>query len=55
MTLDEIIDELEKLDDDSQVSRNITIFPPDNANADLTDEDSGDEEYVTLDNLPGLI
>ncbi|XP_067633822.1 piggyBac transposable element-derived protein 3-like [Eurosta solidaginis] len=53
LSLNEIIDELEKLDDDSPFPRNVTIFPPDNANFELTDEDSGDEEIVTLSNLPG--
>lgn len=33
----------------------ITIFPPENANADVTDEDSGDEEFVALQNLPGIL
>ncbi|XP_036327532.1 uncharacterized protein LOC118740145 [Rhagoletis pomonella] len=53
LSLNEIIDELEKLDDETPFPRNITIFPPDNANAEITDEDSGDEEIVTLNNLPG--
>jgi hypothetical protein len=35
------------------VPSEITILPPDNANTDLTDEDSGDENAVNLHNLPG--
>lgn len=30
----------------------IVLQPPDNACADLTDEDSGDEEQLTINNLP---
>lgn len=53
MSLNEIIDELEQLDDDDPFPRSVTILPPENANADVTDEDSDNEEYVTLNNLPG--
>lgn len=31
----------------------VTVFPPVNACADITDEDSGEEDVVQLDNLPG--
>lgn len=44
--------ELEE-DDSAQVPDHITIFPPENINENDTDEDSGDENLVELDNLPG--
>lgn len=31
----------------------MVIFPPETGNEDHTDEDSGDEEFVDLNNLPG--
>lgn len=31
----------------------VTIFPPNNACADQTDEDSGEEDSTNLNNLPG--
>ncbi|XP_050295151.1 piggyBac transposable element-derived protein 3-like [Anthonomus grandis grandis] len=34
-------------------SDGIIIFPPDNANDDVTDCDSGDEDVTTIDHLPG--
>lgn len=43
------------LEDDAQYAENIkdiTIFPPNNASSDLTDEDSGDEDVVNINNLP---
>ncbi|KAK9752482.1 Transposase IS4 [Popillia japonica] len=50
--IDELPDELEK--DDTEIPEIITILPPENANADCdTDEDSGDEDLVVLNNLPG--
>lgn len=52
MTLNDIIEELER-NEDEPVPDSITIFPPENCNADITDEDSGDENIVTLHNLPG--
>lgn len=39
----------------AHLKKYITILPLDNANADITDEDSGDKKFVTLNNLPGLI
>ena len=41
-------------DDDMDVD-NITIFPPNNACGDITDEDSGDEDYVDINNLPSSV
>ena len=49
----ELLEEIEK-DDDAHVPERITIFPPENANEDgESDEDSGDENIVDIDNLPG--
>lgn len=31
---------------------NITLLPPENANGNITDEDSGEEDEVNLSNLP---
>lgn len=45
------MEEIENLDNDPP--DNIVIFPPENANDDNTDEDSGDEENVQISNLPG--
>lgn len=47
----ELIEELEG--SDSEIPENIYIFPPDNANNENTDEDSGEEDNVELNNLPG--
>ncbi|CAG4937378.1 unnamed protein product [Parnassius apollo] len=53
LNLNDIVDELERCEDDDLLPTQITIFPPENANADVTDEDSGAEEFVALQNLPG--
>lgn len=53
LKLHEILEELENIDEISAPPDSIILFPPDNANDDLTDCDSGDEEYTTLNNLPG--
>jgi hypothetical protein len=52
--LNEIIEELENIDDESEVPDRIYIFPPENCYADFTDEDSGDENFVLPRNLPGM-
>jgi hypothetical protein len=52
LTLNEIIEELEE-DDSVEIPDSIVILPPENCNADVTDEDSGDENQVNLNNLPG--
>ncbi|CAH0401860.1 unnamed protein product [Chilo suppressalis] len=52
LTLNEIIEELDK-DEDQPIPDIITILPPENCNADVTDEDSGDENLVSMHNLPG--
>lgn len=48
-----MLEELENFDLDSPAPDSITILPPENANEELTDEDSGDENFVTPNNLPG--
>ncbi|CAG5022627.1 unnamed protein product [Parnassius apollo] len=53
LNLNDIVDELEQCEDDDLLPTQITIFPTENANADVTDENSGDEEFVALQNLPG--
>lgn len=55
LTLNEILEEIEHLDDNASVPDALVVFPPTNANEDVTDEDSGDDEYVVMDNLPGSI
>ena len=50
-SLHEMIDLLE-IDDSIQASV-IVIQPPENATAPVSDEDSGDEEGGTINNLPG--
>ncbi|XP_030762551.1 piggyBac transposable element-derived protein 3-like [Sitophilus oryzae] len=55
LTLNELLEEVERLDDDSTFPDAIVVLPPTNANGYVTDEDSGDEENVTMDNLPGSL
>lgn len=50
--LHEIMEELE-FDEEAPIPDSITFFPPENCNADVTDEDSGDENQVRILNLPG--
>ncbi|XP_049886088.1 piggyBac transposable element-derived protein 3-like [Pectinophora gossypiella] len=52
LTLNDIIVELEQ-NDEKEVPDSIIIMPPENCNAEVTDEDSGDEDVVLLQNLPG--
>lgn len=49
-----MLEEIENIDDGDEIPDEIVILPPTNCNADLTDEDSGEEENVALDNLPGI-
>ncbi|KAG7313278.1 hypothetical protein JYU34_000382 [Plutella xylostella] len=51
LKLHEIVEELEK--DEGTIPDSVIIFLPENHSADITDEDSGDENQVLLDNLPG--
>lgn len=44
---------LEDSDDDGHNELALTIFPPTNACEPVTDEDSGDEDGVNINNLPG--
>ena len=53
LTLHEILEELEKTDDGDFILENIIIFSSYNANYDNTDEDSGEEGNVSINNLPG--
>lgn len=52
MRLNEILEELECTEDEP-LPDFISILPPENFNADVTDEDSGDENQVFMQNLPG--
>ncbi|CAH1967212.1 unnamed protein product [Acanthoscelides obtectus] len=56
LTLDDILNTLDE-DDDVLLPKNqqigIILQPPINACQDLTDEDSGDEDLMTIGNLPG--
>lgn len=52
MKLHELIEELER-DDISIAPDGIILFPPENANDDVTDCDSGDEDNTTINHLPG--
>ncbi|KAG8269907.1 hypothetical protein J6590_096895 [Homalodisca vitripennis] len=57
LSLDDILTLLEEENDEIPVGEdndiNIYIQPPTNANEDLTDEDSGEEDITTIHNLPG--
>uniref|UniRef100_A0A6P7FCZ8 Uncharacterized protein LOC114326970 n=1 Tax=Diabrotica virgifera virgifera TaxID=50390 RepID=A0A6P7FCZ8_DIAVI len=51
LTLNELLDEIEHLDDPVSLTDGIIVFPPsDKYN---TDEDSGDENHIDINNLPG--
>ncbi|CAK1596123.1 unnamed protein product [Parnassius mnemosyne] len=53
LNLNDIVDALHNIDSDDDLPSEITIFPPEDPNNEITDKDSGDEEFVTLHNLPG--
>lgn len=53
MTLNELLEEADNLDVIPEAPNGIIIFPPENCNDPVTDEDSGDENVVTISNLPG--
>ena len=53
LSLHEITDMLAT--DDSTEASAIVIQPPENATAPVSDEDSGDEEGGTINNLPGSL
>lgn len=48
-----MLEALENSDEEKEIPDGIVIFPPDNANNENTDEDSGEEEIVGMNNLPG--
>lgn len=48
-TLNELLEE----NNDSRFLDLLKVVPPTNSNGDATDEDSGDDEHVTVDNIPG--
>lgn len=52
VSLNEVLAILEDDDDNGNRVEEICIFPPINAADELTDEDSGDEDYLQIDNLP---
>ncbi|CAH1980438.1 unnamed protein product [Acanthoscelides obtectus] len=53
MKLHELMAEIENIDDDELIPDTIAVLPPVNANEYNTDEDSGDENEVDINNLPG--
>nr|CAI5828717.1 unnamed protein product [Callosobruchus analis] len=53
LKLHELLEELEHPDRISVPPNGVILFPPENANDDVTDCDSGDEEFTTINNLPG--
>lgn len=55
LNLNDIVDELHHIDSDDDLPSEITKFLPENPNTEITDEDSGDEEFVTIHNFPGLV
>ncbi|KAK4885128.1 hypothetical protein RN001_001399 [Aquatica leii] len=52
LTLNDLLAELEEDIHGTSASHDIAILPPTNANDDLTDEDSGDEQDRSINNLP---
>ncbi|KAJ8930473.1 hypothetical protein NQ314_016700 [Rhamnusium bicolor] len=55
LTLNELLEEVEYIDDENRLPDVVVLFPPINTNDDVTDEDSGDEDNVVMDNLPGSV
>nr|CAH7727563.1 unnamed protein product [Callosobruchus chinensis] len=53
LSLVELLNEIETTEDIQDIPDNIVIFPPNNANDPVANEDSGEEENVVIDNLPG--
>lgn len=49
------MEEAEHIEDGANLPDALVVFPPVNANDDVTDEDSGDDENVIMDNLPGSL
>nr|CAH7749850.1 unnamed protein product [Callosobruchus chinensis] len=53
LSLADLLNEIETTKNIQDIPDNIVIFPPDNVNDPVTDEDSGEEENVVMYNLPG--
>nr|CAI5826291.1 unnamed protein product [Callosobruchus analis] len=53
LSLAGLLNEIETINDVERIQDSIVVFPPDNANDPVTDEDSGEEENVVIDNMPG--
>ncbi|KAJ8933090.1 hypothetical protein NQ314_014218 [Rhamnusium bicolor] len=53
LKLHELLAKIENLKEDSKIPDGIAVFSPSNANGYNTDEDSGDENIVDINNLPG--
>ncbi|KAJ8936927.1 hypothetical protein NQ318_010804 [Aromia moschata] len=53
LTLNDLLRSLEEDDYLLPPEINIALLPPINSVENLTDEDSGDEEYLNINNLPG--
>ncbi|KXZ75606.1 hypothetical protein TcasGA2_TC035039 [Tribolium castaneum] len=53
LTLNELLEEVENLEDETVIPDEIILFPLENANECNTDEDSGEEDNVVRNNLPG--
>ncbi|CAH2016298.1 unnamed protein product [Acanthoscelides obtectus] len=53
LKLHELMVEIENIDDDELIPDTIAVLKPVNANEYNTDEDSGDENEVDINNLPG--
>nr|CAI5854422.1 unnamed protein product [Callosobruchus analis] len=48
-----LLEELQHPDRIPVAPDGVILFPPENANDDVTDCDSRDEEFTTMNNLPG--
>lgn len=57
LNLHEIIDALQTVDDDVPFPSAVSILPPENANAEVTKKDSGDEDFVDtkISQVSGII
>ncbi|CAH2014489.1 unnamed protein product [Acanthoscelides obtectus] len=53
LKLHELLEELEHPDRIPVLPDGLVLYPPENANDDVTDCDSGDEEFRSLSNPPG--
>nr|CAH7716843.1 unnamed protein product [Callosobruchus chinensis] len=53
ISLADLLNEIETTKNIQDIPDNIVIFPPDNVNDPVTDEDSGEKENVVMYNLPG--